>query len=228
LAPSHIMPINEIPMSISPTLPPEIIDEIVDKLSNEDDRITLKACSAVCSSFRDPAQKKLFSSIYIHSSPKATLRNDCLSEILISNPHIATFIESVFILLVMDAPDTLLGKFLNLPRLSSIAFWDGSEGGIVWGSLSSCFRTDFFHLLQMPTLRSVSLFPMQDLPINALRRCSQLKSLSMTKSRWPVDWMAFDFDTHWVPSPGVWQATNQGYLQDQIHAALAHPTSRLS
>ncbi|GLB37007.1 hypothetical protein LshimejAT787_0400580 [Lyophyllum shimeji] len=71
----------------TPELPPELIDLIMDNLSSSDDEDTLKACSIVSSSFRDSAQKRLFSSIDIHTSPAAAHRNNRLFEVLASNPQ---------------------------------------------------------------------------------------------------------------------------------------------
>ncbi|KAF7322563.1 hypothetical protein HMN09_00034800 [Mycena chlorophos] len=92
-----------------PQLPQELIDAIVDYLSDglTLDFQTLRACSLVACPFVSPCQQRLFSSIKLYTAPHSfCVRGDVASavqttvkmaQLLVSSPHLGTYVKEVSI-----------------------------------------------------------------------------------------------------------------------------------
>ncbi|KAJ7615672.1 hypothetical protein DFH06DRAFT_1343638 [Mycena polygramma] len=121
---------------MSSCLPQELVDAIVDKIYEDKDIPSLKSCSLAARTFVSPARRYLFRRIEI--LPPRPACNPCqrFHQLLISSPHIASFVEELCIVLVspksyydypqrrpatwvMDSPTlALILPLLDLKRIS--------------------------------------------------------------------------------------------------------------
>ncbi|KAF8062218.1 hypothetical protein FPV67DRAFT_1585943 [Lyophyllum atratum] len=225
-------------------LPQEIVNSIIEELAKDDwDRAWLKACSLVSLSFCSAAQKHIFRQIEINLSLAAEAYVKRLHEILTSSPHIVSYVESLILQVDPNSPNisSIPSTLRQLPRLHRlrvvlgvIIFPDG-QWTWDWASLPDELRRGILSLLQIPTLRELSLRQIRGFPINGLRHCPQLKSLRLRAlSNSPVEWSTIPIPAPSSPSTQL----RPGYLDSlkvcdrgtskHILNALRDPSSSLS
>ncbi|KAG6918798.1 hypothetical protein DXG01_011550 [Tephrocybe rancida] len=109
------------PKRTAVVLPQELVDSIIFAI---DDIETLRLCSQVASSFRDPSQRQLFRDITIDftSAPSTTESNVRLSRILSDNVRIAASVDSLTIFLPTPyvIVDGLTQALLELPSIRKV------------------------------------------------------------------------------------------------------------
>ncbi|GLB41453.1 hypothetical protein LshimejAT787_1000530 [Lyophyllum shimeji] len=228
--------------SAVPHLPQEIINLVIQELS--DDRTTLKACSAVSSSFREPAQAILFYSITISFPSRDNKRNGELLAILTAHPGIGSYVRWLGLYLEDSFTAgffaSLLRRFSNVGGLRLISVYPLQKD---WAILSGPFKAALLQLLCLPSLTRLDLdYP--DFPFPYLRFCSRLKHLVIHQCVYDNRLQLED-----TPEPALvpllsaagWPNTDgaqQGFLESldmgtwyalrQVLAAVQHPSSMLS
>ncbi|GLB42624.1 hypothetical protein LshimejAT787_1200730 [Lyophyllum shimeji] len=216
------LPMNSAP---SPTLPQELINSIVESLPRDFD--TLRACSVVSRSFRDPSQRLIFreANLLVPSGPDAGHDEEeppkqSLYETLASSARLSSYVSD-FVLRIAN-PST------------STAYSAPSPLQLDWETLQSELKSDILHLLRSPTLKRLELDQIRGFPLPAFRHCPQLLHLRMKSN----NKRAVAFDTTSEPLPPSDSCTSQGSLKvlevtspvisQHLQVALAAPSSRLS
>ncbi|GLB41465.1 hypothetical protein LshimejAT787_1000650 [Lyophyllum shimeji] len=227
--------------SAVPHLPQEIINLIIQELSDD---TTLKACSAVSSSFREPAQAILFYSITISFPSRDNKRNGELLAILTAHPGIGSYVRWLGLYLEDSFTAgffaSLLRRFTNVGGLRLISVYPLQKD---WAILSGPFKAALLQLLCLPSLTRLDLdYP--DFPFPYLRFCSRLKHLVIRRRLYDNRLKLED-----TPEPALvpllsaagWPNTDgaqQGLLDSldarscyalrQVLAAVQHPSAMLS
>ena len=170
-------------------IPQDIIDNVIAEVG--DDTRLLKQCSLVSFSFLLPSRKKLFS--------KITLRNDqtCrgIHQLLIQNPVIQSFVRAITLKGSWDwqipewMDDTSLPAILQLPLRHLEAFsikncynrtpWD-------WRSFTSEMKDALSNIIHSPSLKSLSLEAVTNLPTTFFPQIVHLTTLEL-RSLSPYD-----------------------------------------
>ncbi|KAF8063184.1 hypothetical protein FPV67DRAFT_1654502 [Lyophyllum atratum] len=182
---SHPIPTSSLRISLTPMtaskgheLPQELFHMIVDEVARSD-RPTLIACNAVASSFRIPAQKKLFQAITIDLSPEHEVHNADLREVLVSYPQVLALVQDLTIIIskkTTTSADTL--GILRSVRILSLDHPDSYPPP--WELLPDEVRTNILILLQ--SVEHLKLKGINRFPLPALRCCSRLRVLDIPQS----------------------------------------------
>ncbi|KAF8069263.1 hypothetical protein FPV67DRAFT_1115744 [Lyophyllum atratum] len=197
--------------------PQEIIDIIIDELAG-DNRALLK-CSLVSSCFREPSQKSLFRSLYIHLKPDREATNSLLHRVLESNQYISSFVTSMCFRFYDNSseedielglseevnPMGFCGAPLTLPRLQALKL-DALNSYVEWVDVTIPLQTDFLHLMRSPVLACLSIIEI-DVPFHLCTVVTQLKYLEI---RNPDDNLQYDPPSE-MPHP-IRPSSNPGYL----------------
>ncbi|KAF7375331.1 hypothetical protein MSAN_00420000 [Mycena sanguinolenta] len=176
-----------------PAIPFELIAAIVDEL--EHDRASLKACSLVATPFCAPSQRHLFRAMWLHrenwqfytSAQKALHRGTKIpsgtikrvSALFSKSPHLAVYVRD----LTIDLPDSAdedipLAQVLQaVTKLERLVI----SGLVVrWDDLSRSLTSAILDVFVRPTLESLHLLNIQDLPSSAiLSALSSMRVLSL-------------------------------------------------
>ncbi|KAF7312824.1 hypothetical protein MKEN_00965800 [Mycena kentingensis (nom. inval.)] len=160
----------------APTLPPELIDLIVNSVDTND-RATLKACSLAAFAFRRPAQKRLHAHISVACGP-STHTTTTFSELLDrlqTHPHLAMYADTLTVKLTSatDIPThqtaaasafSLLANVRRLHISSSDPRW-AFGGHIGWRDIVDLGLADWIAtlgargMLEFLSLRGVTEVP---------------------------------------------------------------------
>jgi len=172
-------------MSLKPSLPVEILDQILYLL--RDDILALRASADVNQSFADIVEKHLYHHVTLGGSEMTAAQ---LSKLLVDSPHIVTYIRSLQITLSSNntysnrrpleqefAP--ILPRLLHLTALSLHA---ENEYSVAWPKLHLKFQSSFLACIRSPTLVNVSISWVTRFPLSLLEESPQLKSLSLIGS----------------------------------------------
>ncbi|KAF8062219.1 hypothetical protein FPV67DRAFT_1507585 [Lyophyllum atratum] len=227
-------------------LPQEIVDSIIEEVAKDPwcRRAWLRACCAVSSSFCSAAQKHVFRELEIDLSLRAETYLKRLHEILTSSPHLALYVEILHLELNPILPNipSIPSALRQLPRLRRLRVMVGFINFTYrelttwnWASLSDELRSNILSLVQVPTLREVSLKHIRGFPINGLRHCPQLESLELEALHKPhTEWSTIPIPAPSAPSTQL----RCGYLDSlkvcgsdtakRILNALRDPASSLS
>ncbi|KAG5640907.1 hypothetical protein DXG03_006674, partial [Asterophora parasitica] len=177
-----------------PTLPQEIINQIVDDIGHPHEpntRRALLASSCVSASFREPAQRRLFQSIVVSVTAPVSSRPHSLLDTLASNPQLSHFVESLNVIVKPHCSHPSWNAFPSFPRLRSLYITTGYGK---WSSVASNARKVLYDLFQHPTLRELHLRNVSDFPIRALCFSHQLQHLRIQDSGLTTDFPS-DFPT---------------------------------
>jgi hypothetical protein len=167
-------PLAEVP-SHSP-LAPEIVDCIIDQLRGDD--TTLKQCSLVSRSFRPPSRRNLFFYIDLNTLTKARKLHHLLS----ASPEIRRDIRQLAITMcrAMDwfANNTTLPDIIGMLPGLNMFFW-GAWPSSLWNDLSSKLHAALVTLFKSPSLISVAIRALNDLPLSVFHAVPAIKRLKL-------------------------------------------------
>ncbi|KAF8069869.1 hypothetical protein FPV67DRAFT_988803 [Lyophyllum atratum] len=189
---------------IASFVPQEIINAIIESLPTPLWSSTLRTCSLVSSSFRDPAQRQLFKVIHVSLLPPLRSRNTTLCGTLIDNPRLCSFVKALHIFIGSESfdVDTTSSTLTRLRRLNHLSL-TARDAGAKWESLPKSFQRDVCEILLVTTtLRSLTLRNIMGFPTHAICQCPQLLALHV--------WSAWFYRVPGQPCDG---SETQGYLQ---------------
>ncbi|RDB19131.1 hypothetical protein Hypma_014245 [Hypsizygus marmoreus] len=164
-------------MPATSEVPEDIIISIITELSI--DRQTLEACASVARPFRVPAQRHLYSDIALDlgSHPSNIDRVKQLNFLFTENPQLCTYVRSLSLRFIPDDAQVPYGVFLELSQLRKLElnFRPNQLNMVRWKDLPRRLQTEFYHLMQSPHLRQLTLvwingFPVTHLPHNGLHQ----------------------------------------------------------
>ncbi|KDR76423.1 hypothetical protein GALMADRAFT_246763 [Galerina marginata CBS 339.88] len=154
------------------------------------DPVSLKSCSLVCRRFSNFVQRHLFENISLSFSNQS--KSDTLParfvRLLISSPHLATLVQSISIIETRNRigypthlrDDILLPACLPLLKnLRSIGFHSNSFSSPSWKAFSPETQKAILNAFRLPSLVSISLYRIIDIPISLLSGCVALEELSL-------------------------------------------------
>lgn len=162
-----------------PHLFQELVDGILDHL--RDDVRALKKCSLVSKSFLPTAQRHLFSTLDLDSSPHGHRISKRLQISLTLNPILSQYIRSLNFRLhweMRGAGDTLVKTLKMFPHLRSFTLRSSSMQHI-WSDLHACLRFALLGILQQDNLTSASITGVRNFPLSAFMHCQNLKHISI-------------------------------------------------
>ncbi|KAF8066491.1 hypothetical protein FPV67DRAFT_1495026 [Lyophyllum atratum] len=197
-----------------PRVPQELINTILQELAGA--RSTLQKCSLVSHSFRDPSQKHLFHSITIFHDNKNQPRNRALLDMLLSNPRLGTYVESLTLFFNDAFEEKSLSNILSLLRHIQSLQLDceqhtASLNMMYWKALGEDFMIELRRILRSSQLRNLCLGNVL-VPYEYLLRLSQLEELRLQHTL-PISCFYGDSVSSF-PLPLEPSATrNQGYLK---------------
>ncbi|KAF9482954.1 hypothetical protein BDN70DRAFT_874368 [Pholiota conissans] len=167
-----------------PRLPLDIVETVIDILTQEDDSnfSFIKSCALVCHDFLPISRKRIFASLAINDSyacpsqPYAYIHRMTPSrfrELLTTSPEIADYIRDLnYRVREKDlGEDALIASLKSMTRLQSLMIWNAVTVPISWNWSTSRIRTAFVHLFRLPTFNELSLYGIRyfiiaDLPPN--------------------------------------------------------------
>lgn len=176
-------------------LPQEIIDVVIDHL--HDDSVSLRNCSVVCKAFYGPSITHIFRT--------ATLRSHTMDEdtgpylchaferLIERSPHIAFHVREIQILqgsmlrsrdrrykawAILDGTGTLPRIFRQLPRLTSLTLRSFGTG-VSWTNMHSSLQISLCNTLAAPSLHTLELRGIHDVPATVFRWFQGLKNLTL-------------------------------------------------
>ncbi|KAG5644534.1 hypothetical protein DXG03_008188 [Asterophora parasitica] len=164
-----------------PALPQELIDVIIENLAG--DSTNLQACSLVSSSFREPAQRRLFRAIYIHLDETLDASLIHATQIT-SSPRLASFVESLkihfhFRSCLFKTRVSWDGPPLILPRLRHLELNVIDSGfGMYFKLLPHTVQDNLLRLMDSPQLEHLVVRAIK-FPLRILHSLDQIKHLEL-------------------------------------------------
>ena len=145
----------------SPSLPFDVLTEIISVSDLDTDVETLKALSMTCRATVEPSQRRLFNTIEIlvipHSSDETRPIYSTLKDIFNSSPHLATYVCHLTIKFEIPCPDTscvvpALEKLCSIQslRINYSTWIENPEDSLQW-------REVLRAILHHPSLRRLDL-----------------------------------------------------------------------
>ena len=184
-----------LPSAVTPVLPPELLESIIDEVGRSDDTQTLRAFALVCSTLLHRCQSHLFKAIDLDKRVPRERYYRHFHHLLASKPRIGTYVRHLR--LGDDAEDdygrrngvggiswianakTLPQTLGLLPRLEQFSLTFNSEM-MDWNDLSPATRIALEHALSLPTLQGVSLEFISSFPPTILLSFARLKYLGLS------------------------------------------------
>jgi hypothetical protein len=181
-------------MANSMDIPQDIIDNVIAAVG--DDTRLLKQCSLVSSSFFFPSRKHLFSKITIRNAQTC----EGIHQLLIQNPFILPcvksftlrgsaffgWVDSRSLLVILRLPLCCLERFvIILPRIefegqSWDSFdWSRDSDAWDWDYFGNEMRDALWNIMLSPTLKSLCLSGISNLPISFFLHVAPLKMLQL-------------------------------------------------
>lgn len=168
-----------------PILPPEISEEIISILAQDDPSFSsTKACALVCHRFHYLCRKHIFASIalndrYAQPSPpfigitKTTTPK--LQKLLDTSPEIADYIRNLTYNISSDdfEDDLLVRTFRKITRLEYLCVSHYNRRRLQWHN--NPLRLVMLHLLHLPALIHFKLFAVDNFIISDLAPCINLE-----------------------------------------------------
>ncbi|KAF8985579.1 hypothetical protein BDQ17DRAFT_1436575 [Cyathus striatus] len=178
-------------MSSRVPLPTDTIIDIAHILTATHDLGTLTVLTRTCKSVLEPLQKLIFASIDLRSGPYVHERCTLLRRALSSSSHLSTYVKEIRITDIAggysegaDVPPWTPHN-PDLPQiLSLIVHPETFELSvplqpITWDEFSDEFCGSLFRLFTRPTLSSISITGVKDLPAALISRCAGLRHLCL-------------------------------------------------
>ncbi|KAF8892361.1 hypothetical protein CPB84DRAFT_1783809 [Gymnopilus junonius] len=204
--------------AITPVLPPELLESILDEVGYSNDTQTLRACALVCSTFVHRSQSHLFRAVDLDKRIPRCQYYLRFHNLLVSNPHIGTYVR--YFRLGDDSEDdygrargrrgiggsswiahakTLPQTLGLLPRLEGFSLTFNSEM-TDWNDIPAKTRVALEHVFSLPSLRGVSLEFITFFPPKLLSSFARLKYLGLscveTVFTYPPDPQYTIYDLH--------------------------------
>ena len=174
---------------MTPRLPLEVVERIIDNVADYKDSPSIKSCALVCHSFLPVCRKHIFASVTLsarhRSSPAGTRpSSDNLNHLLSNSPHLAVYVRK------LDYHVTkkeflsrrylwLLPMFKKLVKLQKLGIRYSVSRCLRLDWMSSSVRKVLLPLLHFPTLTSISLTSIENYPLADLAACVNLKKLDI-------------------------------------------------
>ncbi|KAF8057390.1 hypothetical protein FPV67DRAFT_1784264 [Lyophyllum atratum] len=167
---------------MTPTIPEDIVDGVVDLLSTTE----LRSCSLVSRVFRVLCQRRLFHSIHLYAW--RTQRNERLHLILLHNPVLASFIRCLGVYIVgshAPAPQAEFCGILHMVRCYVQKLTIRDESSRVpepWKALHESLQAALISVIAQPSCVYLKLGAV-GLPIAYLSESSHLRHLTLTSRK---------------------------------------------
>ena len=169
-------------MASKPTLPLETIQVIINTLAEDNnDHITLKACSLTCQTLLHLCRKHIFASITLdgHNLANPKPKTVHFINLISTTPEIADYIQQLeFYISNEEFEQPLLpGILKTITKLDSLT--------IRWPRFQRQWHTNplrpaILHLLHLPTLTHLDLEDINEFIVSDLTPCTSLKSLRLS------------------------------------------------
>ncbi|KAF8814295.1 hypothetical protein BYT27DRAFT_7130101 [Phlegmacium glaucopus] len=171
-------------MANNPSLPLEVIGEIIDQVAAEDDRrlSSTKACALVCHSVLPLCRSHIFASVTLNARHPASNTTSELNYLLSKSPGLAVYIRKL--VYYVEMRDILIRRssstFKKLVKLQTLSiYYLATVPGRKLDWMSPLTRKVLLPLVHLPTLTSISLFAIQNFPLADLAGCVNLKKLDI-------------------------------------------------
>ncbi|KDR66871.1 hypothetical protein GALMADRAFT_258745 [Galerina marginata CBS 339.88] len=169
-------------MASNSRLPLEVVLTVLDILAQDDQEfLSLKACSFVCKTFLHQCRKHIFASISVDGrklvSPKPNTTS--LIRLLSTTPEIADHIRKLVCCITREEFDrqSLPGVLEKINKLEFLSIrWPGLERR--WNH--NPLRPALLHLLHLPTLVHLELRKIEDFEVLDFLPCTNLKELDFS------------------------------------------------
>ena len=169
---------------MTPRLPLEVVNLIIDDLAKYNQLSSIKACALVCHSFLPLCRKHIFASVTLNARHSSSPTSDDLNYLLSNSPHLAVYILNLDYRLnkkefVKKRFLWLLPMFKKLVKLRSLSiiYFLRSSRCKIFDWMSSSGRKVLLPLLHFPTLTSITLKTIGNFPLADLTGCVNLKKL---------------------------------------------------
>jgi hypothetical protein len=169
---------------MSPVLPFDIIDLIIDIIGENKDTNLLKELALVSYSFLQMSSKHLFAVVELHNAaPKRGVASSKKGfvKLLKSRPDVVKYIRKLKYKgdFGINDDDRLLSPILsNFPptisRLNRLSLTQ-----LDWNTLDSSLRSAFLHLMHLPTINHIDLFYIKNFPLSSLTPSVNLHELNI-------------------------------------------------
>ncbi|KAG6907862.1 hypothetical protein DXG01_007075 [Tephrocybe rancida] len=170
-----------------PIFPQEIFGLIIASIdtrgAHESFDPTLRACSLVCTSFRDPAQRRLFTSITLTLPDPPDEHIAPVSVLWRSSPRLCGYIENLGIMI--SAPEECEPlPIAPLPRLRAITLFPfryllAPDAFLKWQEVPPEVRRALYEVMWGPGVESLRLEWVEGFPVNAIVACGALRELEL-------------------------------------------------
>ncbi|KAF8968097.1 hypothetical protein BDZ97DRAFT_1800857 [Flammula alnicola] len=155
-----------------PSIPLDVVGVIFDILAYDDENfISLKACSLTCQAFLPLCRKYIFASINIDDRADMLWKLTTTLEIADCVRELHFGIRNGDTWHLIDLPDILK----RLTRMSSLTLFYCNAGNLDWKSIPTQMENSLLCLLHLPTLTSLKLCSIENFPISALMLCTHLR-----------------------------------------------------
>ena len=165
---------------MSPVLPFDIIDLIIDIVGENKDTNLLKELALVSQYFLQICSKHLFATVELH---KAHHVKKGFIELLKSRPDVVKYIRKLTYELGYHDDDHLLQVspilFNFLPTISRLNCLKISSMMVDWNTLNYSMTSAFLHLIHLPTINHIDISFIQNFPISSLTSSVNLLRLDI-------------------------------------------------
>ncbi|KAL0955184.1 hypothetical protein HGRIS_004091 [Hohenbuehelia grisea] len=151
-----------------PQLPPELWENVLNKLELVDDRAALMNCALVCKIFLAATRPRIFSTFYIQEDSEAPRRCREASQLLTNSPYLVPYFRTFSISFARNVytdqpePTVNLATEPSLPDLlgmfTHVEFLILDSDGRDWGEIPARFRSALMYIASLPTIQRVGLY----------------------------------------------------------------------
>jgi len=167
-----------------PRIPQEIIDAILDHFAGcHESSAVWRTCALVSKSFRPHSQRALFRHITIDAMDRPSLSR--LHAVLVDNPRLGTHVRELSLSIRLTESlsqtfETLLDTLIRFTGLTSCT-WVQAPLPSQW-PIDETLRTKLYQFLRLPSLVKVVIHGADQVLVDFLASCGQLKSLAVNVS----------------------------------------------
>ena len=169
---------------MSPVLPIDIIDRIIDIVGENKDTNPLKELALVSYAFLQMCSKHLFADVELHNaSPKRGVASSKKGfiKLLKTRPDVVKYIRKLKykVDFNFNEDDRLLSSILSnfLPTTSLLNRLSLTQ--FDWNTLDSSLISAFLHLMHLPTINHIDLLHIKDFPLSSLTSSVNLHELNI-------------------------------------------------
>ena len=170
---------------MSPILPFDVIEVIIDIVGENRDTDLLKELALVSHSLHQICIKHLFANIDLHDAdPNCRLvsSKNGFVQLLKSRPHLVKYIRKIKYEAGHNHDDHLLSPILLnfLPTTSRLNCLEINASNWDWNILDASLTSAFLHLISLPTINHIALSFVKKFPLSILSSSVNLLRLDMT------------------------------------------------